>query len=43
MTEKQITKQLIKYCEQKEKETPLIKCGYYSKKKKVLQSNLTPR
>lgn len=33
MTEKQIKKQLLKYCEKKEKETPEIK-GYYTKIKK---------
>ena len=30
------TKQLIEYCERKEKETPQIKNGYYSKKRKML-------
>lgn len=37
------TKELIKYCEKKEKETPDLKNGYYTKKKKELLANLTPK
>ena len=40
MTEKQITKQLIKKCEEKEKECPDVNSSVYKKYKKELQKVL---
>jgi len=38
MKEKQIKKQMIKFCEAREKETPDLKNGYYTKIKNKLKS-----